>query len=127
VIDRNDPDTLMIASSGSTGSGIGMGDGTSNYPKLSDDGRYVVFASMASNISGNVGNALDRAFMLRDLQTQTTTVASRRANGTPVRAATAAHDAHAISGDGSVVGFAANQTDIGDGNIDHQVYVAPRP
>jgi hypothetical protein len=39
----------------------------------------------------------------------------------------AAENSHAISGDGSVVGFAAYQTDMGDGSIEHQVYVAPRP
>jgi Tol biopolymer transport system component len=127
VIDRNDPATLMVASTGSAGSGIGLGNGISNYPKLSDDGRYVAFSSMAANISGNVGNSLDWAVVLRDLQTQTTTVASRRADGVPVRTAGNADDWRAISGDGSVVGFVANQTDMGDGNVEYQVYVAPRP
>ncbi|MFL6578107.1 MAG: hypothetical protein ACJ8MR_15895, partial [Povalibacter sp.] len=126
VIDRNDPNTLMVASTGSTGSGIGLGDGLSNYPKLSDDGRYVVFFSMASNISGNVGNSLAFAFMLRDLQAHTTTVASRRANGTPVRTATSTWNSHVISGNGKVVAFAAYQTDMADGNVEHQVYVTPR-
>lgn len=125
VIDRDDPATLMIASTGSAGSG--MGNGTSNFPKLSDDGRYVVFSTRSSNISGNVGNSLDWALMLRDLQTQTTTVASRRANGAPVRTAGSGDHLNAISGDGSVVGFTANQTDMEDGNIEYQVYVAPRP
>jgi hypothetical protein len=82
---------------------------------------------MAANISGNVGNSLDWAVVLRDLQTQTTTVASRRADGVPVRTAGNADDWRAISGDGSVVGFVANQTDMGDGNVEYQVYVAPRP
>jgi 6-phosphogluconolactonase (cycloisomerase 2 family) len=127
VIDRNDPATLMIASTGSAGSGIGVGNGTSNFPKLSDDGRYVVYSTMSSNISGNVGNSLNWALMVRDMQTQTTTVASRRANGTPVRTAGNGDNLNAISGDGSVVGFTAYQTDMGDGNIDYQVYVAPRP
>lgn len=127
VIDRNDPATLMIASSGTTGSEISTGDRLSTYPKLSDDGRYVTFASMASNISGNVGNSLDWALMVRDLQARTTAVASRRANGTPVRTATGVYNSHVISGDGSVVGFTAAQGDIGDGNIEYQVYVAPRP
>ncbi|MFL6548768.1 MAG: immunoglobulin domain-containing protein, partial [Povalibacter sp.] len=126
VIDRNDPNTLMVASTGSTGSGIGLGDGLSNYPKLSDDGRYVVFFSMASNISGNVGNSLAFAFMLRDLQAQTTAVASRRADGAPVRTATSNWNSHVISGDGKVVAFAAYQTDMADGNVEHQVYVTPR-
>ena len=127
VIDRNDPATLMIGSIGSIGSGIGAGDGESSYPKLSDDGLSVVFSSKASNISGNVGNSLDWTLMSRDLQTQITTVASRRADGTPVRTAGDGDNLNAISGDGSVVGFTAYQTDMGDGNIDYQVYVAPRP
>jgi hypothetical protein len=127
VIDRNDPATLMIASTGSAGSGIGLGDNVSSYPKLSGDGRYVLFPTKASNISGNVGNSLNWALMLRDLQSQTTSVASRRADGTPIRTAGIGDNLHAISGDGSVVGFTANQIDIGDGNIDYQVYAAPRP
>ena len=127
VVDVNDPNTVIVASTGSAGSGIGMGNGTSNYPKLSDDGRYVLFASQSSNLSGNVGNTLDWALMLRDLQAQTTTVASRRADGSPVRTASGVYNSHAISGNASVVGFAAYQTDMGDGNIDHQVYAAPRP
>jgi hypothetical protein len=36
-------------------------------------------------------------------------------------------NSHAASGDGNVVSFTANQTDMADGNIDLQVYVAPRP
>jgi hypothetical protein len=126
VIDRNDPTTLITASTGSAGSGIGVGNGTSTYPRLSYDGRYVAFATTAANLSGNVAG-LNSVLMVRDLQTQTTSLASRRANGTPVQTAVGVYNSHAISADGSVVAFAGDESVMTGGIPDHQLYAAPRP
>jgi hypothetical protein len=127
VIDRNNPATLLVASTGSAGSGIALGDGASSFPLLSDDGRYVVFSTKAINISGGVGNTQDMALMVRDLQTQTTQVASRRANGTGVRTGGDPTKGHAISGDGAFVAFAAYESDVTGGTQEPQIYVSPRP
>jgi len=129
VIDPLVPETLTIASTGSVGSGIGMGNGTSNFPKLSDDGRYVLYRTNAPNLRGNLGNPnpVDWAVMVRDLQAETTTNALRRADGTPVLSNVTSYNWHAISGDGSVVAHTTGQSDMGDGSMDVQVYVNPRP
>jgi hypothetical protein len=127
VVDPLVPETLTIASTGSVGSGIGMGNATSNFPKLSDDGRYVLYRTNSTNLTNNLGSPLDWAVMVRDMQTQATTVAVRRANGTPVRSVVTAYNSHAISGDGSVVASTTDQTDMGDGTMEYQVYVNPRP
>jgi Tol biopolymer transport system component len=127
VVDRDNPATLLVASTGSAGSGIGLGDGTSNYPVLSGDGRYVAFSTSAINISGGVGNTQDLALMVRDLQTQATQVASRRANGTGVRTGGQANKGYAISADGAFVAFAAYESDVTGGTQEPQIYVSPRP
>lgn len=127
VVDRNNPGTLIPVSTGSTGSGIGFGTATSNYPKISADGRYVAFSTNAPNISGGVANSQDLALMVRDLQTQTTSVASRRANGTSVRTSLAAANGYDISDDGSTVVFGATQFDMDGGPLEQHLYAAPRP
>jgi Tol biopolymer transport system component len=56
------------------------GDGISTEPAISGSGRYVAFTSSADNlIAGDTNNALD--VFVRDLQLQTTTLASLGSNG----------------------------------------------
>ena len=126
VVDRNNPDELIPVSTGSLDSGIGFGTATSNYPKISADGRYVAFSTNAPNISGGVANTQDMALMVRDMQTQTTSVASRRANGTSVRTSLAAANGYDISDDGSTVVFGATQFDMDGGPLEQHLYAAPR-
>jgi hypothetical protein len=127
VIDRNAPTTLTIASIGTDGSGIGIGDGGSSYPKLSDDGRYVLFATTASNLSGGVALAGRQVLVSRDLEAQTTRVASRRPNGTSVQTGSGAYNSHALSGDGLLLALVADEPELTGGATGQQVYVAPRP
>jgi hypothetical protein len=127
VIDTVSPATLMLASTGSVGSGMGLGDGASSYPKLSDDGRYVLYATTAANLSANVAIAGYQALMMRDLQTQTTTIASRRPNGTPVRSGSGVYNSHTLSGDGTILALTADEGEMTGINGENQVYVAPRP
>jgi hypothetical protein len=63
--------------------------------------------------------------MIRDIQNQTTKVASRHANGSLVRAMT--QRTPALSDDLSTVAFVGDPVVMGDGNIGVQVYVAPTP
>jgi hypothetical protein len=127
VIDRTNPGTLIVASTGTVGSGIGLGNATSNWPEISADGRFVIFSTQAPNISGGVGNTLDTALMVRDLQTETTSVASRRANGTGVRTALQAVEGYDISDDGSMVVFSASEYDMSGGPQEQHLYASPRP
>jgi hypothetical protein len=127
VIDRNNPSTLMLASTGTFGSGMGIGNAGSSFPKLSDDGRYVLFATASSNLSNGVAVAGSQAIVLRDLQTQTTSVASRRANGTPVQSAPGVYNSHALSGDGALVAVTAFEVDMTATAGEHQIYMTPRP
>ena len=55
VIDRFAPDTLIWRAPHRSRAAIpGVGNGDSSFPKLSDDGRYVLFATTAANLTGNV-------------------------------------------------------------------------
>jgi hypothetical protein len=128
VVDRDGaPNNLELVSTGSAGSGIGAGDDTSDWPELSADGRYVVFSTDAANLRG-FGGPTEFALMVRDRQTQTTSVASRRADGTPVRTILHADGGYGISADGTRVVFGATIFDMeGAGSIEQHLYAAPRP
>ncbi len=52
-----------------------------NEQVLSGDGRYLVFASTASNLVNNDTNGALSDVYLRDLQTNTITIVSKRAGG----------------------------------------------
>jgi hypothetical protein len=127
VVDRTNPSTLMLASTGTLGSGVGIGDAGSSYPKLSDDGRYVLFATSSFNLSAGVALGGREAIVLRDLQTQTTSVASRRANGTPVQSASGVYKSHTLSGDGTLVAVTADEFDMTGTVGAHQIFMTPRP
>lgn len=60
--------------------GIGAGDGDSSYASVSDDGRYVVFASDARNLVANDTNDVSDVFR-RDLQSGTTELVSVALSG----------------------------------------------
>lgn len=126
AIDRTAPNTLMLASTGSAGSGIGIGNHQSSYPMLSDDGRYLLFSTMAGNITENVAWQSSPVMLVRDLQAQTTSIAFRRFNGSPARSG--AYNSHAISLDGRMLADAAGESEVtGAGAPDYQVFMAPRP
>jgi hypothetical protein len=126
AIDTASPATLMLASTGSAGSGIGLGTADSSFPRLSGDGRYLLYATTAANLSTNVATSSAPVLMMRDLQTQTTAIASRRANGTPVNGS-GIYNRHALSGDGAVLALTAWEPDMTGINGEYQVYAAPRP
>lgn len=122
AVPDTDPGRLTIAS---TGTG-GVGDGHSGYPVLSGDGRYVAFGTRSPNLTGDPAATIRSYLVVRDLVGLSTTVASRRTNGTNVWLGTGIYDC-AISGDGAVVGFVGDNFDITGGTLGNQVYVAPRP
>ncbi|MFT3925741.1 MAG: hypothetical protein QM778_24580 [Myxococcales bacterium] len=83
-------------------------------PGISDDGRYVVFRSSASNLIATDTNNVDDVF-LRDRTLGTTVRLSVSSAGTE---ANGASSAPAISGDGSVVVFASLAKNLVDGVVD---------
>lgn len=78
-----------------------QGNGSSYYQNTSFDGRYVVFASHASNLVPNDTNGFDDIFV-RDLQLNTTTRVSIASDGTQ---GTYESQWPSISGDGRFVSF----------------------
>ena len=91
------------------------------YPKISANGRYVVFESYASNLIPNDTNGVKDVF-LRDLVTNVTKRLSQGINGAE---ANADSSAASISADGRFVAFQSDANDIvvGDTNSFPEVFV----
>ncbi|HKS37540.1 MAG TPA: hypothetical protein VJW76_10150 [Verrucomicrobiae bacterium] len=98
------------------GAGTGGGNGPSRLPRISRDGRYVVFVSEASNLVGNDTNGWADVF-LRDLSSGATLLLSATGN----RLSTAPF----FSADGSTVVFSSYAGDLfaGDFNRTKDVLV----
>lgn len=85
------------------------GNGLSSSPSISDDGRFVVFASLASNLSsGGVGTQI----LLHDWQTNRTTLISRSGSAASPTGGNGPSSAPVISGDGQFVAFVSAATDL---------------
>jgi Tol biopolymer transport system component len=74
VRDTEASTTMLVSRQNGSGAG---GDGDSEEPSLSRDGRYVAFRSEANNLSGEDNNAVANVFV-RDMQASETILASRR-------------------------------------------------
>ena len=85
-----------------------QGNDMSVYPSLSADGRYLAFASAASNLVANDTNASFDIFV-KDLQTGSVTRASVDSNGIQ---ANAYSSAPVISGNGRFVAFTSIATNL---------------
>jgi Tol biopolymer transport system component len=92
----------------STGPGLTPLDGASYDPAISQDGRYVAFVSQATNLARGDRNRSTDVF-LRDLQSQTTTVVSRRADG---GTANGPSGSPAISAEGRFIAFQSEASDL---------------
>jgi Tol biopolymer transport system component len=106
--------------------GNGAGNGASTEPSVSDDGRYVVFTSLATNLTSGDSNGASDVY-LRDVFTNTTTLISRNGinAGNTVIAANSASLQPAISGNGKFIAFASDATDLtsNDATVTRDVYV----
>ena len=99
-------------------------NGDSFAPAISSDGRFVAFASSASNlVDGDTNDAND--VFVRDLQAQTTTRVSLAADGGN---ANGGSDAPSLSGDGRLVAFTSAASNIvaGDANGQRDAFVFDR-
>ncbi len=111
-------DTTTRASVDTAG---GDSNGSSWYPSISADGRYVAFQSLATDLVPNDTNGVWDVFV-RDLQTNTTTRASVDTTGGDSNGVS---EAPSISADGRYVAFYSWATNLvaGDGNGLEDVFV----
>jgi Tol biopolymer transport system component len=99
-------------------------NGDSFAPAISSDGRYVAYASSASNlVDGDTNDAND--VFVRDRQTNTTTRISVAFDGTQ---ANGGSDQPSLSGDGRLVAFTSAASNIteGDANGNRDAFVYDR-
>jgi len=93
------------------------GNGDSTRPRLSGDGRFVVFGSEASDlVAGSDSNLQSDAF-LYDAATGLVTLVSHSA-GAPLAAGNGRSDGAEVSGDGRFVSFTSRATDLVAGSTD---------
>jgi len=105
----------------SVDSGGTQANGISSALSISADGRYVAFASVASNlVSGDTNGAAD--IFVRDTQTSTT---GRASIGIPAFIANNASAAPSISADGRYVAFSSGASNLvsGDTNATQDIFV----
>ncbi|HXI53260.1 MAG TPA: hypothetical protein VNH84_17205, partial [Candidatus Saccharimonadales bacterium] len=89
--------------------GTGSGNGPSSNPLLSEDGRYVIFESLASNLVPNDVNGTNDVF-IHDLTTGLTELVSVNTDGTG--SAGGPSFSPAISADGQTVAFLSQARDV---------------
>ncbi len=101
-----------------------QGNGTSNYPSISADGRYIAFDSVASNLVSNDINGHKDVFVY-DLQTGQTSRVSVASDGTQGNSYAAYPS---ISTDGRYVTFVSDSSNlvIGDTNGAPDIFVHDR-
>ena len=103
-----------------------QGNGTSSWPSVSADGRFVVFASSAASLVPEDTNGVDDVFV-RDRATGTTTRVSVASDGTQANGPSSS-GLTTISGDGRFVAFSSSATNLvpGDTNGVRDVFVHDR-
>ncbi len=111
--------TTTRASLASTG--VQSTGGANDAPSLSSNGRYVAFASLATNLVPGDTNAMSDVFV-RDTVANTTIRVSVSSGGAQSNGIS---DQPAISGDGRYVAFHSNATNLvtGDTNAKYDVFV----
>ena len=104
---------------------VTAGNGISDDPAISADGRFVAFRSAATNlVSGLAGNGLAQIFV-RDVERGVTALLTQTASGGPGNGASWSP---ALSGDGSTISFASDASDLVNGKpAAGQAYLAANP
>jgi len=103
------------------------GNGASSRPRLSADGRYVLFKSSADNLVSGDSNNADDAFV-RDRLTNTTVRVSVSSSGAQAVAVGPASGRASISSDGRHIAYFSEANDLvpGDTNGAEDVFVRDR-
>jgi hypothetical protein len=123
VHDRSTGQTT-IASLSSSGR---QGNGDSDYSNVSSDGRWVVFASQASNlVRGDTNGYWD--LFIRDTVAGTTRLITRSPSGAPANGDTSYIGPSSLSSDGRFVTFSSQASNLvkGDTNGQTDVFVYDR-
>jgi Tol biopolymer transport system component len=113
--------TLLVSRvNGPSGAG---GNGNSLVARISADGRFVAFESLADNLSPDDNDAVQNIFV-RDIQTGTTTLVSR-ATGFAGAGGDANSSSPSISADGRFVAFDSDADNLSadDSNANSNVFV----
>ena len=118
VRDRQTGHTTVVSKS-SAGT---IGDGISNAPAISADGRYVAFASASTNLVAGVSGT---QIYVHDRQTEQTTLISKDNTVTPVPG-NGVSATPAISATGQFVAFASLSTNLGAAGGNQQIYLHDR-
>jgi hypothetical protein len=104
-----------------------QGNGDSDYSNVSSDGRWVVFASQASNlVKGDTNGYWD--LFLRDTVTDATRLITRSPSGAPANGDTSYVGPSSLSSDGRFVAFSSQASNLvhGDTNGQADVFVYDR-
>jgi Tol biopolymer transport system component len=109
VLVRDLQSGALVLVSRASGAGGAKGNAGSGVPSISADGRYVAFASSATNLVAEDTDAASDVFV-RDLLTNTTTLVSRAA-GAGIKS-NGDSFTPAISADGRFVAFASNASNL---------------
>ncbi len=115
----------VIPVSATTVNGVStLGAGNSIYPSITPDGRYVVFASQATDLVPGVTTSGQQVFV-HDMQTGTNTAVSTDAAGALGDANSAVVGIPSISDDGRYVAFDSDATNLvaGDTNAQTDAFV----
>jgi Tol biopolymer transport system component len=112
--------TLVSRAAGPAGD---KGNGSSGAPAVSADGRLVAFHSVASNLHPDDDGTTD--VFVRDLQANTTTLASRAAGPTGAKGNSDSF-VHAVSADGHFVAFSSFASNLHPDDTDLTVDVFVR-
>ena len=98
------------------------GNDASDLPAISDDGRFVAFKSLASNLAS--GDDIGSDVFLKDMETGALTLASTDSGGGPGNGASG-YDALDISADGRFVAFESEATNLaaGDDNGKRDIFI----
>lgn len=104
-----------------------QGNSTSHYPTVSEDGRYVVFRSFASNLVPGDTNGFPDAF-LRDRQASTTERIDVSTGGGEADASVPLGFSSGVSADGRYVAFESGATNLvaGDTNFSQDIFLRDR-
>lgn len=111
VRDRARGTTALISRRSQTAGGQAATNGSSFFPSISSNGRYIAFYSTADNLSGADDNRFGNIFV-RDTAAATTTLVSRRSQRAGNQAANDHSFSSLISPNGRYVAFGSNADNL---------------
>jgi hypothetical protein len=118
VRDRQTATTTRV----SVSSGGGQANGSSLWPRISADGRFVAFVSTATNLAGSDANGTVEDIYVHDMQTRTTQRVSLSSAGVQ---ANSVSTVPSLSSDGQTLAFVSFASNLvaGDTNGEFDVFV----